>query len=583
MEDNKINELFTQIYNEYSLKLLRWVNKKVDNKEDAEDIVQEIFIQILKAIKKNTIREETLNNYIWKIAYYTWCKHLRDKIYPNKPIELEDDGERFTKVSIEKMRKDISKLNYLHREALIMKYLENKPIKDIAQKLNITENYVYKLLFDAKKKVITENETMKDETEYVYRPYELQIGVAGEPGDSPDYVIIQNCILKQNICVACYHTPRNLNELSGYLGISKAYVEIELNWLIEREYLEKRQDKYYTTFFIENHDDTIRIANVYFRNKASFSDKLIDQLIDKQETIKKIGFHGSNEPIEKLLWFLINSFIEYATEHYCKKQNLDIEPPIKHDNAKYNILGRVHTEPTIEYKAEFLEKYEDFYHGLNYWQIDWAEGGNEIKSFGVNSPFDENLLNFAVNTSDTHVISMRNMFMRLAGGDIDIESLSEDDRVNLSKMISYGWFTLEGRGSEKGEVEREEGVMQGMPCETIAQTNQEYPISHTPCPNRPTPNFAVFSIAQRKELNEIYSQIYAEMNDDINTLAGELKKAIKDMLPIQLDYFKDYALYVFMSLGQLYAMRYAFLDDKLYKPENEEECALLALNVTVNR
>jgi RNA polymerase sigma factor (sigma-70 family) len=282
---NKIdlNQFFDRLYDRYSFKLLHWANKRINNITDAEDIVQETMLQILELLNAGkidiNIPQEKLDAYVWKVAYFTWCnyrkklpKHTHDVILPR----TSSDNPEMQQL-ISKMRKSISRLNYLHREAMILKYLENKSSKEIALKLDITESYVNKLLFDARK-IVKENNDMNTDTDYVYRPMQLFLGVSGEPNDYPDYAQIQSCVLKQNICIACYKNPRNIDELSGYLGISKAYIELELEWLIDKEFIEKRTNKYYTMFYIEDHDDSIRIANVYFENKVAFCEKIVEKL-----------------------------------------------------------------------------------------------------------------------------------------------------------------------------------------------------------------------------------------------------------------------------------------------------------------
>ena len=61
-----------EIYDEYYYKIYNWAIRKTNNKEDAEDLTNSVFLSIFEYLNKN-IKVEKIENLIWKIAYNLWC------------------------------------------------------------------------------------------------------------------------------------------------------------------------------------------------------------------------------------------------------------------------------------------------------------------------------------------------------------------------------------------------------------------------------------------------------------------------------------------------------------------------------
>ena len=89
-------------------------------------------------------------------------------------------------MQISRMRREISNLSRIQREAMILHYLEGLSVADTAKRLNTTISAVTWHLFDARKKVRREIENMDAKMEYVYRPGKLGIGASGDYGPNQD-------------------------------------------------------------------------------------------------------------------------------------------------------------------------------------------------------------------------------------------------------------------------------------------------------------------------------------------------------------------------------------------------------------
>ena len=66
--------------------------------------------------------------------------------------------------------------------------------------------------------------------------------------------------------------------------------------------------------------------------KAQVSDVIVNGLLEAEDTIRQIGFHGSDVPMDKLLWYLI-----YVFSRYFQEDNEDnavwMEKPLRPDGV----------------------------------------------------------------------------------------------------------------------------------------------------------------------------------------------------------------------------------------------------------
>jgi len=176
----ELQELYSKITDEYSAKILNWAVKKTGSRPDGEDLAQEVLMQVFIAVTKQE-HIEKLENFIWKTAHFTWCNHARTLARRNacELSEVLPDGIDFAqdyadddalKNELSRMRRKIANLSKLQRESVILHYLDGLPVREVAARLNIAETAAAWHLFDARKKVKKELETMKTENSYVTAP-----------------------------------------------------------------------------------------------------------------------------------------------------------------------------------------------------------------------------------------------------------------------------------------------------------------------------------------------------------------------------------------------------------------------------
>lgn len=152
-------------YQTYTPKLRRFIQVKVGNPEDAEEILQDTLYAFLEAIRDFAGRA-TLSTFLFSICQHKIIdfyrrRKLRHIVFSQLPsLEtlmsplLDPEAELDVTLVKEKIARVLSRLLPIHREILILKYLDNLPVAEIAQRLAISFKSAESRLFRARKAFI---------------------------------------------------------------------------------------------------------------------------------------------------------------------------------------------------------------------------------------------------------------------------------------------------------------------------------------------------------------------------------------------------------------------------------------------
>lgn len=146
----------------YYTRLLVFVQKKVSQHQDAEEITQQTFLNSLKQLPLFMGKSE-LFTWMVSIAKHEIADYFRKK-YAKKAIrtiplsdfflssEVDDSSEVANKVSIvlEKLSKKSRTLQHDYCELLLLKYADGKKVKEIARELGRSVKSIESDLFRAR-------------------------------------------------------------------------------------------------------------------------------------------------------------------------------------------------------------------------------------------------------------------------------------------------------------------------------------------------------------------------------------------------------------------------------------------------
>lgn len=149
-----LKKTFSKIYDQNIDKIYRFIFLKVDSKETAEDLTSETFLRAFEAFKEKNENKEggQIKNpkaFLYQIARNLVIDYYRQKdkfqAISAENTVLSDPRQDLYELSnqnfeLERVRTAISQLNEEYQNAIIWYYLEEMPIKEIAQLLDRTES-----------------------------------------------------------------------------------------------------------------------------------------------------------------------------------------------------------------------------------------------------------------------------------------------------------------------------------------------------------------------------------------------------------------------------------------------------------
>jgi len=170
VNSESIEHLFSEMVENYSQKIYQLAYRFVNNESDAEDILQETFLKVLKNIDSFK-GESTLSTWIYRIATNEALMLLRKRKSSNDQLfaDEEDDEDEDAPEIIDFcclpeqsflseefavfLKGEVARLTDPLREVFILRDLEHNSIKETAELLNITEAAVKVRLLRARMKL----------------------------------------------------------------------------------------------------------------------------------------------------------------------------------------------------------------------------------------------------------------------------------------------------------------------------------------------------------------------------------------------------------------------------------------------
>ena len=149
-----------KIFDEYYDKIYYWSIKKTNNKEDAEDLTNSIFVAIFEYFNED-INISKLDNLIWKIAHNIWSARAKRYIKEKNNVSYEEtydigfEDDTLDKIIYKDIFNSIDNLGLTEKEIKSFKlyYIEDLSIKNISIQLNTTESNIKYYLYNARKKI----------------------------------------------------------------------------------------------------------------------------------------------------------------------------------------------------------------------------------------------------------------------------------------------------------------------------------------------------------------------------------------------------------------------------------------------
>lgn len=328
----KTNEILKLIESrDFIDKIYQFSYHRCSTSYDAQDLCSDIFIAVISAVQK----QDSIDNFyafVWSIArrVYADYSEKRNKLRQNLSFEnieaiiesKENEIDNFIEEAedMDKMRKIFSEISFLskmYRDVMVMYYIDEIAVKDIAVKLNIKETTVKQRLFSARNIVRKEVISMKDRILNL-KPIRLAISGTGNPiGNDPKSKTER--IFSQNLIYLCKDKPKTAKELSDELCVPMAYIEDELDIQCCGEngsygMLRRLENgKYTTNILLADYSEYDEANKIYEKHISEVCKEIKAALEKNSEKILSFPYLSSQNDLRFILWALI-SRIEFDFE-----------------------------------------------------------------------------------------------------------------------------------------------------------------------------------------------------------------------------------------------------------------------------
>jgi RNA polymerase sigma-70 factor (ECF subfamily) len=163
---------FTEIVSRYGEMVFTVVRKIVGNREDAEDITQEVFIKAFKSLER--FREESeFSTWLYRIAYNTAISELRKrKLFyvreEDSPLFdnnlYEDENEEDVEIKLQHLEKALTKLSADEIFLISLHYMDEQSIENMSRISNLSVSNIKVKLHRIRRKLSVEiNNLMQNE------------------------------------------------------------------------------------------------------------------------------------------------------------------------------------------------------------------------------------------------------------------------------------------------------------------------------------------------------------------------------------------------------------------------------------
>lgn len=310
---------------EFLDKIYQFSYRRCNTSHDAEDLCSDIILALLSALHK-TESVENFYAYVWGIAHRVYADYSKKRNRIRQTVSIEDSDlllsskeneiDRFIEeaADMEQMKKIFAEISFLskaYREVMVLYYVDEIKVKDIAVRLGINETTVKQRLFSARNIVRKEVKNMNKNLSL--KPIELSFTGAGDPiGNDPRCKAER--ILSQNIVYACKDEAKSAKELSEELFVPMPYIEDELDIQVRGEngsygLLRKEGEKYIANVIIVDNNRLDELGEIYTKHLDELALKLKNHLKENKQNFLNFPYLSRQTDLRFILWTLISESV----------------------------------------------------------------------------------------------------------------------------------------------------------------------------------------------------------------------------------------------------------------------------------
>lgn len=150
-------EGFGKLYDAHHHQIYRFIFLKVGSRAEAEDLTHQVFLSAWQNIKNYTSGGTPFKSWLYRIArnkvidFYRLAKNnialelVKDSVYANHDLELNLEES----LALDEVRTAMQKLTSEQQDVMVMRFVEDMPIKEVAKIIGKTTGAVKLIQFRA--------------------------------------------------------------------------------------------------------------------------------------------------------------------------------------------------------------------------------------------------------------------------------------------------------------------------------------------------------------------------------------------------------------------------------------------------
>ena len=308
--------LINEFAENYMEKLFYFCLKKTSSNTEAEDLTQDIALNVITALNKGAT-PINFSAWVWQIArnrYSVWAdkKHKRNATITGFDIgeyEIKDERENILDKMIHGeqlslLRRELAFIKSDYRNLVVAYYIDNRSLRDISNTLSLPLETVKKRLYRARKILKVGMDMAREFGKRSYNPEQIAFVMNGRDGKNGQPWSIITHLMYKNIFIETYEDPQTAEELSLELGIALPYMEDELEFLAREQLLRKEGNRYQTDFCIVSRDEQRARFDTNKKTTKLLTEKicaLIDAYIKRDGAKANVAYIG----YEAAKWALV--------------------------------------------------------------------------------------------------------------------------------------------------------------------------------------------------------------------------------------------------------------------------------------
>ncbi len=460
--------------------LLSYCSARTSNHFDAEDLAQDIVLEIYKS-SGNIRNADAIYGFLWAVAgnvYKQWCKNkarrreceMTDNLFDaaEPPLEEKDRSALYL------LRRELTLLSDKYRKAVVLYYMENLSCSEISNRLGVSESMVKYLLFKSRQ-ILKEGISMeRNYGQQSYNPKGLSLMFWGNGANR--YSHLCDSKISQNILFACYNDKLSAGQISLEIGVSLPYMEDKLAELCEYDLLKKDGNRYYTNIVIFTRDLSKEVGSKTAQLREKIADLLTEAIAKQGKNVRAIGFYGANMSGNSFVWQMVSFILYESVIEILQNKITTVYPKDKFGTECFVWGAETDGQASLESQFGF---------GIS----------NVCNSAGDYVQF----MDFPINGEMVHHYcfnrqNVTNVFLDIAKG--NTAHFSENDKALAADMVRKGYV-----------ISNEEGLFVNAP---------------------------IFTKEQHDALKNIFADTTAQIADEAEKLMEAITNILKDHIPVHL-------------------------------------------------